>query len=939
MAEETVNIKVLIEASKSAKTIDDLERSVEDLNKELDKVSEGSKEFKELEKAITKAEKSMVDIALATDQTNATIGDLEKNVEVLSEALKGVDRGSAEFETLRQKLVDTNRELKNVELSLEALDTDQVAGELGGVAGAVGDVTSAFILMGGEGNETIEQIGQRIETAMAVAIGFKGAIEGIQSGLKLYRNFGTIVKNNTALLRVQAVATKILDVAQNGLAKATGISSTALKAFRTALITTGIGAIVVAIGALIANWDKLTSAISTGTRAQELSNEASEKAIESAGEELSALDKLQKTLQDETLTREEKNRAVRNLQEQYPDLLANVDAEKLSLRELNDALLLNTQLVTLQAETNALAELRTEAFKQKLQEQTDQQTGANVGLWDYISSIEQYTTLTGIATASTNGYKTAQDFANESTAEAVAEIDKEIEAIDGLTKTREADIQKLKEQLGIDDESLKAKKEAEEAQKKADEAQKKRDERAKQRREQRKRNVEQLTELEKTLAEEILQQNIEAQGLEEQLEKRRLKVAFEASNEKIKKLIGDDAKLKTVLALNEKKFKNDLQKIEDKFEDLADEKRKALITKEKETALEIELIDEQLQLAKLDNTKENEKKRLEIEQRIQDVRIKQIENARDEELKNTELTAQERIAIEKRAEKEILDIRNEARAEDLQNQKEANEKRAEEQEALKGQLFTLAMDTAQLVADTSFEIAQANADREAEAQVNALENAFNQENELLNAQVEQGLITQREADRKAKELERKKNKELEELARQKFNEDKKRQTAQAIINGALAFTNALATTQPLVPAGLIAGAGVLISTGAQVATIQSQQYARGGILNGPSHKQGGIKTQYGELEGGEAVINKRSTSMFKGTLSRINQAGGGVKFASGGILGTTGPGSNLGDSGDLANVLQRLNTNLEKPTRSYVVESDITDSQTRVENLENNADI
>ena len=61
-------------------------------------------------------------------------------------------------------------------------------------------------------------------------------------------------------------------------------------------------------------------------------------------------------------------------------------------------------------------------------------------------------------------------------------------------------------------------------------------------------------------------------------------------------------------------------------------------------------------------------------------------------------------------------------------------------------------------------------------------------------------------------------------------------------------------------------------------------YARGGVLYGPRHSQGGIPTAFGELEGGEAVINRRSTKMFGGLLSEINQAGGGRAFDQGGVL-------------------------------------------------------
>ena len=75
---------------------------------------------------------------------------------------------------------------------------------------------------------------------------------------------------------------------------------------------------------------------------------------------------------------------------------------------------------------------------------------------------------------------------------------------------------------------------------------------------------------------------------------------------------------------------------------------------------------------------------------------------------------------------------------------------------------------------------------------------------------------------------------------------------------------------------------------ANIATIEAQQYALGGMVYGNSHAQGGEKFNVGgrvvELEGGEAVINKKSTAMFRNELSAINVAGGGVSFASGGFL-------------------------------------------------------
>ena len=84
-------------------------------------------------------------------------------------------------------------------------------------------------------------------------------------------------------------------------------------------------------------------------------------------------------------------------------------------------------------------------------------------------------------------------------------------------------------------------------------------------------------------------------------------------------------------------------------------------------------------------------------------------------------------------------------------------------------------------------------------------------------------------------------------------------------------------------------------------------FARGGVLVGASHAHGGIKTPFGELEGGEAVINTASTSAFRPLLSAINEAGGGRKFADGGILGNaTSPSPDIIDYTKIAEAMSNL---------------------------------
>tara|TARA_R110002020_G_scaffold4709_3_gene20459 strand:+ start:9758 stop:12817 length:3060 start_codon:yes stop_codon:yes gene_type:complete len=115
------------------------------------------------------------------------------------------------------------------------------------------------------------------------------------------------------------------------------------------------------------------------------------------------------------------------------------------------------------------------------------------------------------------------------------------------------------------------------------------------------------------------------------------------------------------------------------------------------------------------------------------------------------------------------------------------------------------------------------------------------------------------------------------------------------------------------------------------------KFADGGMVHGPSHAQGGVKFAVGgrvnELEGGEAVINKRSTAMFRNQLSAMNQAGGGVKFADGGLLSS--PQFTEAQFG-ATNQSQMLGA-MQGQRKVVVVESDITDSQSTVSVIQSNA--
>lgn len=225
--------------------------------------------------------------------------------------------------------------------------------------------------------------------------------------------------------------------------------------------------------------------------------------------------------------------------------------------------------------------------------------------------------------------------------------------------------------------------------------------------------------------------------------------------------------------------------------------------------------------------------------------------------------------------------------------------------------------------------------------------------------------TNAEADRKKEEAER-----------AAFERDKQLKIKQVMIETALSIAKTFAMygwPLGIVPAAFAAAEGAV-----QVTVISAQQYAKGGIipigdgkngvsmgmLQGPSHSQGGIPLMVNgqpvnaEVEGGEilAVINKRSAAQYLPLFSAIN-ATNGVKFENGGVIGsgwslpTPAPlppsnGQMLASMRDDLRTYYRQTERMIKATteridniKVHVVEKDITKTQKKVASIRAKATI
>jgi hypothetical protein len=382
----------------------------------IEKTIEIKVDTKQATKSLDELGGSFEDVYGEIQPLSGRIGELEDR---LYEMASAGEQGTQEFKDLTAEVGKMKKVIVDTDMVVDGM-SQTLAQNLGG---ALGGITSAFELgagaMGAMGveSEKVEEALLKVQSAMAIAQGVQGIREAIP--------------------------------AFNGLKNSIVSAASGLTNFQKALIATGLGAIVAVVGALAANWDKVTEFLKGTTKQQEAYNEVANKAVEIASEELNALDKLQRTINDETVSREDKNAAVKELQEGYPDLLKNIDAEEVSLGELNKAIELNSELVMLNAQMQAIAELRAEAMKEKIQATTDAQTGQNESWYDGLTSLFAYGNgLDDVVNKET--------LAAQRTKESTKEAEDKINVYDELEKSTKEQIAAIKESIGATDEETKA---------------------------------------------------------------------------------------------------------------------------------------------------------------------------------------------------------------------------------------------------------------------------------------------------------------------------------------------------------------------------------------------------------------------------------------------------------------------------------------------------
>jgi len=201
------------------------------------------------------------DVEVDSGNSSKTLKGLRDELTSINEELEQVEVGSKAFNDLSKQAAKASGEIKDIEKSFEGLDatqrTEAFAKGFEGIAGAVA-VTAGSLQLFGVESERIGQIEEKVQGAIAIAIGARGVSEGLLAARIIAR---------TVAEKASSVATKALTVAQR-------IYNAVLAANPIFLLVTVIAAVVTGIYALSKALKTNTKDVEDNTDALLAQNEA-----------------------------------------------------------------------------------------------------------------------------------------------------------------------------------------------------------------------------------------------------------------------------------------------------------------------------------------------------------------------------------------------------------------------------------------------------------------------------------------------------------------------------------------------------------------------------------------------------------------------------------------------------------------------------------------
>lgn len=240
------------------------------------------------------------------DNLKKSLGETEQSTKSLKQQLR---EATAEVAQMAEKYGEASKE------------TVQAAKRAAELKDRIEDANDAIMAFKGEG--TFLATGKALQS---VASGFAAA----QGAMGL---FGSESENvEKAILKVQsamalAQGLEGLEDAGRAFTQLKTVAVNAFNAIKGAIGGLGIGALVIALGAVVVYWDDIKNALFKVNKEQEIYNSLQSETIKNSSQEISSLDTLYKASQNHKLSIEDRKAAIDKLQEKYPQYFKNIDDE------------------------------------------------------------------------------------------------------------------------------------------------------------------------------------------------------------------------------------------------------------------------------------------------------------------------------------------------------------------------------------------------------------------------------------------------------------------------------------------------------------------------------------------------------------------------------------------------------------------------------------
>jgi hypothetical protein len=194
-------------------------------------------------------------------QAQAEVAELSDKFGVTSREATEAARRAAE---LRDRIGDARAltDAFNPDAKFKALSSS-----LAGVAGGFAAVQGGMALFGAQ-SEEVEKTLLKVQSAMALSQGLQAIGESIDS----FQQLGAVINSTTTFQKLNTLATAAAAAVQKLFTGAVNTTATSFNALKTAIVSTGIGALVVGIGYLIAKMNESADAAEKLTLEQEQLN-------------------------------------------------------------------------------------------------------------------------------------------------------------------------------------------------------------------------------------------------------------------------------------------------------------------------------------------------------------------------------------------------------------------------------------------------------------------------------------------------------------------------------------------------------------------------------------------------------------------------------------------------------------------------------------------